>query len=133
MLVILGLAVNLKSLADFELSKYIPSTGNENEIFIPLTTVHHRLTQPDTGVLPLETMDIGEPSANQSRCSASRTDRISTRLSCQTSNSKIKTSNPLVNKVSLKDVKDEYSCIFYEDIDADEQFLTENDQHVVDL
>ena len=38
----------------------------------------------------------------------------------------------MVNKVSLKDMKDEYSCNFYKNIDVDEQFLIENEQHVVD-
>ena len=103
MLVIQGLIVNLTALVDFENK---PSTGNETKIFVPLTTMHHRSTQPDSGVLPVETMDIGEPSANQSRCSDSGTDRILTHLSSQTSNSRFKTPNPVVNKVSLKD---EYS------------------------
>ena len=53
------------TLVDFENT---PSNGNETKIFVPLTTMHHRSTQPDSGVLPVETMDIGEPSANQSRC-----------------------------------------------------------------
>ena len=38
----------------------------------------------------------------------------------------------MVNKVSLKDMKDEYGCNLYENIDVDEQFLIENEQHVVD-
>ena len=129
MLVILGLTVNLIALVDFENT---PSNGNETKVFVPLTTMHHRSTQPDNGVLPVETMDIGEPSANQSRYSDSKTDRISTHLSSQTSNSKLKTPKPVVNKVSLKDMKDEYSCNFYKNIDVDEQFLIENEQHVVD-
>ena len=129
MLVILGPTVNLIALVDFENA---PSNGNETTIFVPLTTMHHRSTQPDSGVLPVETMDIGEPSANQSRCSDSKTDRISTHLSSQTSNSKLKTPKPVMNKVSLKDMKDEYSCNFYKNIDVDEQFLIENERHVVD-
>ena len=129
LLVILGLTVNLIALVDFENT---PSNGNETKIFVPSTTMHHRSTQPDSGVLPVETMDIGEPSANQSRCSDSKTDRISTHFSSQTSNSKLKTPKPVVNKVSLKDMKDEYNYNFNKNIDVDEQFLIENEQHIVD-
>ena len=46
--------------------------------------------------------------------------------------SKLKTPKPVVNKVSLKDMKDEYSYNFYKNIDVDEQFLIENEQHVED-
>ena len=127
--VILGLTVNLIALVDFESTI---NNGNETKIFVPLTTLHHRSTQPDSGVLPVETMDIGEPSANQSRCSDSKTDRISTHPSFQTSNSKLKTPKPAADKVSLKDMKDEYSCNFYKNIDVDEQFLIENEQHAID-
>ena len=129
MLVILGLTVNLIALVDFESSI---NNGNETKIFVPPTTLHHRSTQPDSGVLPVETMDIGEPSANQFRCLDSKTDRISTHPSSQMSNSKLKTPKPAVDKVSLKDMKDEYSCNFYKNIDVDEQFLIENEQHVID-
>ena len=80
----------------------------------------------------METMDIGEPSENQSRCSDSKTDRISTHPFSQTSNSKLKTPKPAADKVSLEDMKDEYSCNFYKNIDVDEQFLIENEQHVID-
>ena len=76
--------------------------GNETKIFVPLTTLHHRSTQPDSGVLPVETMDIGEPSATQSRCSDSKTDRISTHPSSQTSNSKLKRPNQQWTKSALK-------------------------------
>ena len=129
MLVILGLTVNLIALVDFESTI---NNGNETKIFVPLTTLHHRSTQPDSGVLPVETMDIGKPSANQSRCSDSKTDRISTHPSSQTSNRKLKTPKPAADKVSLEDMKDENSCNFYKNIDVDEQFLIENEQHVID-
>ena len=104
-----------------------------NQIFVPLTTLYHRSTQSDSGVLHVETMDIGEPSANQSRRSDSKTDRISsTHPSSQTSNSDVKTPKQAADKVSLEDMKDEYSCNFYKNIDVDEQFLIENEQHVID-
>ena len=129
MLVILGLTANFIALVGFENT---PSNGNETKFFVPRTTMYHHSTQPDSGVLPAETMDIGVPSANQSRWSDSKKYHISTHLSSQTSNSKLKTPKPVVNKVSLKDMKDEYSCNFYKNIDVDEQFLIENEQHVVD-
>ena len=113
-------------LVDFESTI---NNGNETKIFVPLTTLHHRSTLPDSGVLPAETTDIGEPSANQSRCSDSKTYRISTHPSSQTCNSKLKTPKPAADKASLEDMKDEYSC---KNIDVDEQFLIENKQHVID-
>ena len=94
--------------------------------------MHHCSTQLDSGVLPMETMDIDKPSAHQSRCSDSKIDCTSTHLSSQTSNSKLKTPKAVANKVSLKDMKDEFSCNFYKNIDNDEQFLIDNEQHVVD-
>ena len=94
MLVILDLTVSLIALVDFEIT---PSNGNETRIFVPFTTMHHCSTQLDSGVLPMETMDIDKPSANQSRCSDTKIDCISTHLSSQTS-------KPVANKVSLNPI-----------------------------
>ena len=88
--------------------------------------MHHRSTQPDSGVLPLENLNMGEPSAKLIQMLRQRNRSCRTCSSLQTSNSKIKTSYSVVNKVSLKDIKDEYSYIFYENINVDEQFLPNN-------
>ena len=128
MLVILGLTVNLIALVDFENT---PSNGSKTKIFVPYYNA------PSFNPARQWCFACGNYGHWRAQCKSIQMLRQQNRSYINLSffpNVQQQTQTPklVVNKISLKDMKDEYSCNFYKNIDVDEQFLIENEQHVVD-